>query len=294
MKKMGKVLSFTLIELLVVIAIIAILAAMLMPALERARDAATTVSCKSNMKQLGLANNMYTNDNFGYLPGPQPVDPATGDIVSGANHWDGVRWPHVLSQYGMNKEIFKCPGVNVDDVPRYDSCCPDLPGYDDAPEYNTYTWNAIMADLGGLEGYAPDGHHHHRPGGYVQAERLTGPLPHEDEAWGPPITKVYSPSRSMMIMDQTQHAVWGGNIGLIYTARMSDMRELGSGMPNVWMNLGVPGWLVHHPEMVYDRTPLHSDGYNALFGDGHVDTMTAGETTLREWTAVNGDRIRKR
>jgi prepilin-type N-terminal cleavage/methylation domain-containing protein/prepilin-type processing-associated H-X9-DG protein len=60
---------FTLIELLVVIAIIAILAAMLMPALERARRAAQKANCLSNIRQVGLAETMYTMDYDGQIPG---------------------------------------------------------------------------------------------------------------------------------------------------------------------------------------------------------------------------------
>lgn len=104
--------AFTLIELLVVIAIIAILAAILFPVFARARENARRSSCQSNLKQLGLAIQQYTQDYDEAYPGAL-VDlgaSATSDQFPGGK-WSGnyLFWPQITYPYHKSLQVFRCP-----------------------------------------------------------------------------------------------------------------------------------------------------------------------------------------
>jgi len=119
--------GFTLIELLVVIAIIGILAAMVFPVFARARESARKAVCLSNVKNIGLAIQMYLADNndtlppeehrsevidyFSAIPGGGDEEECSQYMFNMANPY--LRWPTILDEYVKNRDVWRCPSAKL-------------------------------------------------------------------------------------------------------------------------------------------------------------------------------------
>ena len=142
--------AFTLIELLVVIAIIAILAAMLLPALAKAKDKAVRAQCEGNVKQISLATHLYVGDFRDYLPEPNWNSPwvakgwlydATGKssppVPTIAAYESGLLW-----EYTKSMGIYLCPSERTN-LTTFRTR---------AQRLASYLMNGAVCDYGGIGG----------------------------------------------------------------------------------------------------------------------------------------------
>mgnify|MGYP000938717982 FL=1 len=132
--------GFTLIELLVVIGIIAILAAILLPALARAREAARRASCQNNLKQFGVVFAMYASEARGSLPPPSPYGSVRTDGRS-SPLFESPRAFAIYPEYLNSLEVAACPSDSGGD-PEWASVLQRVPSSGDFESWKQSAINA--------------------------------------------------------------------------------------------------------------------------------------------------------
>jgi prepilin-type N-terminal cleavage/methylation domain-containing protein/prepilin-type processing-associated H-X9-DG protein len=248
--------GFTLIELLVVIAIIAILAAILFPVFEQAMEAGKKASCQSNLKQLGNAFRMYTNDNDEVLPPWRTILAGTTPAVTTVQPWDGrspmvagtMFWHELIFPYIKNVHVLTCPSAEQA-----------------MARYNQY---------GRAGGYGYNG-------GHLMEPRAGAPMPSTDPRnWIPLLdSAIAQPAEMVMITDSTDRATSSAAIG------WEDTTE-----GYYWVHPPVdPRWNYFHSWWTYVSNrhgsgDFDNGGPNVLFVDGHVKWYKRNRSALEQYS----------
>ena len=225
--------AFTLTELLVVIAIIAILAALLLPAVSRAKAQARSASCKNNLRQIGQSIQMYVSDHNIY-----PTAMGNGPPFKA--------WPDQLTAYNplnWTNHAWHCPAYLAEGgIVIWE---PPAPGGGHFKVSNSYAYNALgMSGYGAISGSGP-------PGSILLFQK--GPhLGLGDLNLKVPENRVLAPSEMYAVADTrpVQNPLGSGLLGPV--------------LMQPWRML----FFSSNPGA--EAKPPHAEGYNLLFADGHV------------------------
>ena len=281
----GARLAFTLIELLVVIAIIAVLIGLLLPAVQKVREAANRIKCTNNLKQLGLACHNYEN-TFGTFPpghvnGPFPLGGVTKAVIHGWGPYllrfieqsalaDLYRWDLFHYEQGnqpvatVQLPIMQCPSAESNRFYIHGQYSPDRKGActDYAPTLNV---DPALAEMGLID----------RVGDYRGVLALNYMTRHADITDGT--------SHTILLTEDAGHPRQ-------WRAGQAGEDNVGSGGP--WVSGGTviqvrgsspdgvtrPGPCALNCTNEHQVYSFHSSGANAVFADGSVHFLKTGMT----------------
>jgi prepilin-type N-terminal cleavage/methylation domain-containing protein/prepilin-type processing-associated H-X9-DG protein len=241
--------GFTLIELLVVVAIIGILAAILFPVFARARESARRASCASNLKQIGLAVQMYAQDYDGryFVTELYPaIGPPVNQLASSGY------WFNLLPAYTKNSQIFQCPSV---------SNTPYVPAFSAEYIWNAFGTQALSTTKGNGFGYKWN--YNSTPTGAITVAQ----------------SEVQEPANTIMISEITSNGMqWTNQYVIPYDRGQIPVLHGGQKPPSLQCPSGQD---CQPPASDYNA------GGNYLFADGHVKFLTSNQSWCsRKWDIV--------